>query len=462
MAAPKNELVRYEYQNPHASGPLVIPMLVVSNTSDADLERNIRHNTSLNLNWLFSTPAHDGVAVMVGGGASVKDDVEEIKALRKGGATVFAMNAASKWAHKNGITVDFQVIADAKEETAILVDPHADGYLLASQVHPATMAAVRSVNDPILWHLEIGDVERFFPKEKIKRGGYSLVGGGASVGNSALCVAYVMGYRHEHLFGYDSSHSDDDQSHAYRQAMNDRIPCVNVEWGGRTFKASVAMKAQAEKFQLTAQGLQQSGCKIEVHGDGLLPQMWRTPVADLTEREKYQTMWKFDTYREHSPGEMVVDKFLDVVQPDGMIIDFGCGTGRAGLALDEKGHDVLLVDFASNCRDEEAMRLHFAECDLTLPLAPRAKYGLCTDVMEHIQPHLVECVIANIMAAVDECFFQISTLPDSMGAFIGTDLHLTVEPAAWWRWEFEKKGYFVVWQSVEPEAVLLHVRNGAE
>lgn len=78
MAAPTDEIVQMRYQNPHATAPLYVPVLVVCNTSDEDLERNIRHNSALNRPWIAAAEPHDGVAVMVGGGASVAEHLDEI------------------------------------------------------------------------------------------------------------------------------------------------------------------------------------------------------------------------------------------------------------------------------------------------------------------------------------------------------------------------------------------------
>lgn len=445
MTAPVHELVQYEYQNPDASKPLIIPMLVICNTSDEDLSMNVKANTALDLRWVMAQEPleFNSVAIMVGGGGSVEEYTEEIEKLQKNGGTVFAMNAASKWVREQGIEVDYQVIADAKRETATLVDPYANDHLLASQVHPETMGVVRATNEPFLWHLETGNIEKDFPAEKKLRGGYALIGGGASVGNSAICVAFTLGFRELHIFGYDSCHSGN-RSHAYPQPMNDRIPCVTVEWGGKKFKSSVAMKAQAEKFQMTSQALKQAGCSLHVYGDGLLQTMYTTPPKNLTEQQKYQTMWQFDSYREISPGELQASYFLNLVKPDGMIIDYGCGTGRAGLAFDKAGLAVLLMDFAPNCRDEEAMKLPFIQWDLTRPIPSRSEYGYCTDVMEHIPPDDVMTVLGNIMKSSKKVFFQISTIDDVRGDLIGAPLHLSVHSHNIWL-EWLSKFGVVAW-----------------
>lgn len=429
------------YQNRDASAPLFLTVLVVANTSDEDLARNIKANVARNLPWLSMKPAHDGVAVMVGGGPSTLDHLDRIRSLQGDGGTVFAMNAASMWLRGHSVPVDYQVVADAKPETATLVDPSARDHLFASQVNPATMDAIER---PTVWHLAVGEIEALFPTERVSRGGYAMIGGGAAVGNSALCVAYALGFRTFEIFGFDSSHRDD-HSHAYEQPMNRFIPCVDVEWAGKTYRCSIAMKAQAERFQITARQLLEEGCALTVHGDGLLPAMWNTPPQNLSERDKYRLLWQFDGYRDVSPGETSVDRFLEVAKPTGLIADLGCGTGRAGLKLASLGHDVILADFADNCRDHEALRLPFVEWDMTKPGEIRAPFGFCADVMEHIPGADVKTVLSNIMQCCESVFFHISTVNDKFGAVIGAKLHNTVHPHYWWTGIFWSLGLELVW-----------------
>ena len=428
MATPAYDVVQIEYQNPVAARPLFMPVMITCNTTDEVIEQNIRINSQKDLLWLQSAVAHDGMAILVGGGASIEDEIDTIRSLVSQGGVVFAMNAASQWLRSQGIEADYQCVADAKEETAQLLDHLAKKHIIGSQVHPNTMDAVK---DPIVWHLGIKDIEDLFPKERVKKGGYVILGGGRAVGNSATCVAFALGFRDLRIFGFDSCHRDG-RSHAYTQTMNALIPTINIKRAGREFVASVAMKAQAEKFMFTSHHLKEAGCKIQVYGDGLLQTMYNTEYKDLSEQDKYQFMWQFDAYREVSPGENMVDVFLQEVQPDSQIIDFGCGTGRASVELDKRGHAVFLMDFTDNCRDEEAMALPFLQWDLANPIPVSGKYGICCDVMEHIPGTQVRRVLCNIFESADKVFFSIGTTPDSCGVLIGQELHLTVKPHEWW------------------------------
>ncbi len=421
MLAPARTTIRY--RNPSASAPLILPVHVVCNTPDELLHANIRENARRPGRWIASLPEHDGVAVLCGSGPSLNDCLEDIRARAHAG-TVFALNGAAAHLAAHGIVADYQVMIDARERTAELVGP-AKTHLFASQCHPKCW---EKAPDARVWHLQVEGIEDLFP---VYPHGYALIGGAASVGNTAACLAYALGFRELHCYGYDSSHRDD-RGHAFRQALNDGDPITEIDWNGRTYRASITMKLQAERFPVTAAALESMGARVYVHGDGLLPDIYNAAPETLSEREKYERMWSEGAYRIVAPGEHCVETFCGVAQPRGAVIDFGCGTGRAGLAMVAHGLDVTLIDFAANCRDEAARSLPFIQHDLTRPVPISAPYGLCTDVMEHIPTQDVDAVLRNVFAAAETVFFQISTVPDQMGALIGHDLHLTVQPHSWW------------------------------
>lgn len=429
-------VVYIQHQNPDATIPLTVPVIVAPNTAPTQIDANVRANAALPLPWFMAAEPHDGVAVICGGGPSLAESAAAIKAL---GGDVFGLNGAAGWLLRHGIDCT-QVMIDAQEISSGLVAP-ARRHLMASHVHPRTIAAAER---PTLFHLNFAGLEDMLPAERVEEGGYTLLGGGVSVGITAAVLAYAMGYRTLHFFGYDSSNAGE-ATHAYPQPHNAAIPTMRVDWAGRSFIASMPMKLQAEAFFRIAEQLREEGCTLHVHGDGLLPAMWNNPPQ--TEREKYQLLWALGSYRDTAPGEDAVDEFLRVARPDGLIVDFGCGTGRAALRLHGEGFRVLCVDFADNCRDPEARALPFLLADLTQPLPLRGDCGLCTDVMEHIPPEDVDTVLANVMAAAGRCYFQIATVPDEFGATIGARLHLTVRGHSWWRERFAP--WRIEWEACE-------------
>lgn len=429
MAAPNLQVAQWNYDNPDASSTLHLPVVLLCNTPDEELNRNIEINTRKPLQWLAAQPERSENLILVGGGPSLADHLGEIMRLKAEGAKIIAINAASKYLTNSGIEVDWQLTCDAKDETATLVDPKANGHLFASQVSPLTMDRV---THPIVYHLDTPGCEDQFPPEKRRRGGYGLFNGSASSGVTALPVGYGLGFRKFHVFGYDSCNKAG-KTHAYAQDMNKVIPNMAVDWCGTVYDASITMKAQAERFQIMGQHLKQLGCTVEVYGDGLLPHMWRTPGADLDEKAKYKRMWQFDQYRYISPAEQIVD-LIDAHAPErnGIVIDFGCGTGRAMVELTKRGFHVIGVDFADNCRDEAAKDLPFLEWDLSLPCPLRAPYGYCCDVMEHIPSDQVDAVLSNIKDSAEQVLFRIEYEPDRMGKLIGAKLHLSVHGEDWW------------------------------
>lgn len=159
----------------------------------------------------------------------------------------------------------------------------------------------------------------------------------------------------------------------------------------------------------------------------------------MTETEKYQKVWKHDQYREVAPGEYAVDLFVRLAKPKSTdtITDYGCGTGRASLRL-SLFSKVRMLDFTSNSLDLNVIDylsndLTFEQWDLTQPInVGFSRLGFCTDVMEHIPTDDVMTVLKNIVTSSRHVFFQISCVPDQLGALIGETLHLTVKPYSWW------------------------------
>jgi uncharacterized Rossmann fold enzyme len=436
----------------------------VCNTPDDVLFAHIEENSKRPIPWVKQEEAHDGQAVIVGGGPSVKDWLHEIKYRQSQGQTIFALNGAAAFLRKNSIEPDYLVIVDARECNKEFLG-HAKHHLLASQCHPSLFDDVRNVT---LWHQEYpDDMKRFDACLPADSPEHALIGGGTTVGLSAMVLAYALGYRKIHLYGYDSSYADG-ETHAYKQEDPQCVDCIATV-AGKSFKTSLAMAKQAELFPQLSDSLIDLGCLITIRGDGLLPwtsQMSAVPQAQMSELEKYTRMWQLPQYRQVAPGEHVADKFVEIagITKDDCVIDFGCGTGRGAKRVhDLAGCEFVLVDFVEHCLDKavENDTSWFTRIrhDLSEPLEANYKHGYCTDVMEHIPPDQVDTVIQNIMRAARRVFFQISLVDDVCGALIGQKLHLSVHPYEWWAQKFSDLGYTVLWSEDQGNAALYYVRH---
>jgi len=194
----------------------------------------------------------------------------------------------------------------------------------------------------------------------------------------------------------------------------------------------------------------------QVGGSGLAPSVVITPYNP--EQRRYERIWQVDEYRVGSPGERSVFSFLaqTKLEKDAEVIDFGCGTGRAGWWIAALGKArVTLIDFAGNCLDphvaeacaEQPDRIKFVQHDLTKTIPFHAAYGICCDVLEHIPEQDVRLVLKNILLAAQHVYFAIATVEEIHGDKLGDGpLHLTVKPPEWWLERLREAGAVIHWQ----------------
>lgn len=426
-----------------------------SNLSDADAQDNIRHAVSLDLPWFNASAPHNGKAIILAGGPSGAAYMSIIRDAQNDGAVVFAPNGATRMLNDFGVTPDYFVLLDGRPgSTRFIFEGVAKHYLIASQCDSSAFAALKG-NLATLWHSNYDGI-----LEHVGDRPCSLVSGGSTVGLQTMSIAFGMGFQNIDLYGFDSSFSGE-MGHAYPMPENAGEARFEYRVGEKTFVAAPWMMRQAMEFQIAAKQMADEGCVISVHGFGLLPEiaMRMCNPPTLTEKQKYESMWLFDAYRNVSPGELAVDQFLEAVEvmKDHCVIDFGCGTGRGGQKIhDRTGAEVTLVDFARNALDKN-ISLRFEIRDMSFPMGLSADVGFCVDVMEHIPTDSVLVVISNIMACVHKAYFQISLTNDNCGALIGHTLHMSVFPAEWWIKQFD--GYTVVWSQENKETLSIYVSH---
>ena len=163
-----------------------------------------------------------------------------------------------------------------------------------------------------------------------------------------------------------------------------------------------------------------------------------------TERAKYDAIWGLDVYAKFSPGLEVLPLFLDMTgaRPPDSILDAGCGSAKASLALHEQGFDVRLCDLTNAGIVPDAQHLRFDEACLWKDLRSQLSYlqggsvdwVYCCDVLEHIPTPFTMLVVTRLLEIARKgVFLSIAHVPDEMGVWVGQSLHATVQSFTEWR-----------------------------
>jgi hypothetical protein len=243
------------------------------NVDEAVLNGQIQANVQAGWTNLRPYKEQDREIILLAGGPSLNDHVEEIRALRQGGAALVTMNGTYHWALDNAMKVSAQIILDARAFNARFAGPVMPDtkYLIASQCAPCVLTGLPR-DRTILWHSGMSNDMREWVRKRV---GYCFpVLGGSTVMLRAIPLMRMLGFRRMHIFGFDSCVRDGEH-HAYRQVENDGEPIIPVTCGGRTFECTPWQAHQAGEFRdlVAAMG---DHVELAVYGDGLIAHMIQT------------------------------------------------------------------------------------------------------------------------------------------------------------------------------------------
>jgi hypothetical protein len=236
------------------------------NVSEHEFDSNIRLACNRDLPWLQMCPAHEREVVIVGGGPSLNDTIEQVRWRKSIGHHIVCLNNTGHWLQGSGIKPDAQVLLDARPSNArFIVNEQIDSYI-ASQCAPETFEkAIEAGHNITLWHPNVAGIQDYIGDRLT-----ALIGGGTTVGLQAMSIYYALGYRFFHLHGFDSSYRGDNH-HAYEQPENVNEQTLRVDCGGKSFECARWMIHQADGFVCSSRQLADLGCVITVAGDGLIP-----------------------------------------------------------------------------------------------------------------------------------------------------------------------------------------------
>lgn len=260
------------HKNPDTEQELVIPIKLVGPVSIEKYKENFFANIKRDVPWLDESAPTDTPAIICGAAPSLNSSIEDIRRLKDSGAKIYACNSSNKVLIDDGIEVDYQPMLDPLPFMDKYIHPGAKTHLLASYVDPVCFDAAKNI---VLWHPSTDWIVEALKDDPRK---FMYIGGGVSVAICALCLAYTMGHRELHIFGMDSCFHGDAFYAKGREISEDEggILYVTVEHEGKTYQTSYDMKQQVVIFIEVAKLLVEAGCKLNVYGEGLLQDVWRS------------------------------------------------------------------------------------------------------------------------------------------------------------------------------------------
>jgi 2-polyprenyl-3-methyl-5-hydroxy-6-metoxy-1,4-benzoquinol methylase len=125
----------------------------------------------------------------------------------------------------------------------------------------------------------------------------------------------------------------------------------------------------------------------------------------------------------------VISNLVDTVKAD-TLLDYGCGSMRSLLKVLNPERDLVYMGYDPAVKEFSKKE----PCDLVV----------CIDVLEHIEPDLLDNVLDDLMMLAKKwAFLTVHTGPAVKVLSDGRNAHLIQKPASWWlpslmkRWDLQ-------------------------
>lgn len=262
-------------QNGEGEGAVVLPLVLHMECTATEGEMNANVAATLDrgytsiLPYLYSEP--DGTVSICGAGPSLGETLSELK------GDVFAVNSAISYLLERGVVPKWAMIWDCAEICERFAIPHPDvTYLIGSRCHPKVFKRLKDCK-VVVWHAD-GDhnIMPFLEGKKVKE---PLIKGGTTGVTRGIYVAYALGYRDFHVFGADSSYSEDGRTHVVSSLVHEHRMKVMI--AGRWFDTTAQWAAQIEEMKIIYPMFKRSALQAEitVYDKGMMA--WIVQLMDM-------------------------------------------------------------------------------------------------------------------------------------------------------------------------------------
>ena len=214
--------------------------------------------------------AYEGTISIVGAAPSIQETYTELK------GDILACNSALGFLLEKGIVPKFQMLWDASPLVEGFAIPHKEiTYFVAARCHPSVFEKLKNCKVVVWFAGGDHNITQFLQSKNINE---PMVNGGSAAVTRSLYLACALGYRDFHVFGADSSYSDDGKTHVNGSVVpeKDMKIWVGNHSGNKSFRTTPEWCAQVEEFKAIYPHFHNHlGANITVYGDGLLPHVAR-------------------------------------------------------------------------------------------------------------------------------------------------------------------------------------------
>ena len=249
------------------------------------IKQNAQYCTSLGLKvFRPSLEPHNLEAVLVGSAPSIFKQIPALRKQRKkSNRRIFGIKGGHDFLVKNKIQPDFGIAVDPLPKIVkenFLLDAKACTYFIASQCDPSLFdGLLKREKEVVIWHLLTNSLLEWSKEDGSPIYEHYMIPGGSTSGLRAICLAFGMGFRKFHLYGFDSCLQGDLRKVNGEMVKNteekpDEV--LELHAAGKTFRADKAMAAQGQEFQSLLDNIAKAdSIKVKAYGEGLIQTLCR-------------------------------------------------------------------------------------------------------------------------------------------------------------------------------------------
>ena len=407
---------------------------------------------------LYTDPFDERTFVMVCGGPSLADHLDEIraKAAQPDKYLVVCSNMTGGYLLEHGITAHAHFILDPQEKKRFDLLPHKVSretqYWLNVACHPAVFGALREQGIKPYAFLADFDAEGKAikaVKESMQPGqpGMMAIQGGTMAGLRAMNLADALGFRRMEYYGFDAVVRVADgraQPYAYEKKRGEAIIEIQCDRCSEKFDTTLIFQKQVNEFIKWSASM--PWIDITIIGGGLIAH-YQKHIRDI-EAAKPRATHRFTPEYAALQRALHAESIYGVVGKQYVptifhaisqlakrlgkvsVLDYGASHGGTMKAVRE--HLVIPPGVEDRCYDP------FVDGFDGEP--EPADFVICTDVMEHVEPECTFAVLDHIAALTKRiAFFSISLREANKVLADGRNAHINLRSSEFWLREIQRR-----------------------